>query len=180
MNKFRKGFTLVELLVVMGILGVLVSLVAGNFRFSQIRGRDTQRKSDLKQIANALELFYSDYNQYPSSEDGYIMACYYLQGVGGNKCDWGEGEFRDVYDNLSTKTVYLKTLPKDPSSAYSYYYRTIEENQKFQIFAFLENSEDPDCLGGSGNCLSPQVDYLCGNEKACNFAITSMNTSYDE
>ncbi|MFH1970889.1 MAG: prepilin-type N-terminal cleavage/methylation domain-containing protein, partial [Patescibacteria group bacterium] len=112
MTKFKKGFTLVELLVVMGILGILVSLVAGNFRSSQIRGRDAQRKSDLKQIATALELFYGDYGYYPVGEDGYIMACFFEEGVGGSRCDWGIGnEFKDVFPGtVSPRTIYLKNV----------------------------------------------------------------------
>jgi len=179
MIRFKKGFTLVELLVVMSILGVLISLVAGNFRSSQIKGRDAQRKSDLKQISTALELFYADYNYYPPSEDGYIMACFFEEGVGGSRCSWGTGsEFKDVYPGTTTsRTIYFKSIPSDPSSKLQYYYRTLENNRKFQLFATLENSEDPDCLGG--DCINSPVEYECGT-KICNFAITSSNTSYDE
>ena len=56
----KKGFTLVELLIVMAIISILATLIVGGFRSSQMRGRDGARKSDLKQISNALELFYSD------------------------------------------------------------------------------------------------------------------------
>ena len=69
----NKEFTLVELLVVMAILGVLVTLVAGGFRTAQVRGRDSKRKSDLKEIANSLEVFYSDHNRYPEENNGIIQ-----------------------------------------------------------------------------------------------------------
>ena len=179
MISIRKGFTLVELLVVMAILGVLVTLVSGNFRLSQIRGKDAQRKSDLKQIATSLELFYGDYGYYPEAEDGYIMACFFEEGVGGSRCDWGqEDDFKDVFPGtVSPRTVYLKNVPSDPSSDYEYFYRTLDNAQKFQIFARLENPEDQNCLGG--DCNAPSVDYECG-DAICNFAITSTNTSYSE
>jgi len=181
MQKTSKGFTLVELLVVMAILGILVSLVAGNFRSSQIRGRDAQRKSDLKQIATSFELFYQDYGYYPPTENGYLMACFYEQGVGGSRCDWGEDEFKDVYPGtVSSRTIYLKKMPDDPSENYSYYIRTFESTaspQKFQIYAHLENSEDQDCL--DGDCSNSPVSYACGSG-ICNFAVTSTNASYSE
>jgi prepilin-type N-terminal cleavage/methylation domain-containing protein len=57
----RQGFTLVELLVVIAIIGTLVTIALVSFRSSQAKGRDAQRKSDLKQVSSALELYYSDY-----------------------------------------------------------------------------------------------------------------------
>jgi len=139
----KKGFTLVELLIVIAILGVLVTIGLGSFRSSQARGRDAERKSDLKQIASSLELYFSDYEAYPDS------------------IPWG-AEFTDG------KTVYFKVVPKDPISDYSYFYRVDSTNQKFQIFAYLENTQDPSLI---------VTAYSCGPSKNCNFAITSSNTT---
>lgn len=171
----RKAFTLVELLVVMAILGVLVTLVAGGFRTAQMRGRDAQRKSDLKEIANALELFYSDYGQYPPESSGSIAACPYTPSTGtGSTCSWGSGEMTD------SKTVYFKVLPEDPGSSNTYVYRLVSgsNNQKFQLFARLENPRDQDCL--NDDCNNPGVTVTCGGADLCNFAITSANTTPTE
>ena len=176
MNKknINHGFTLVELLVVMSILGVLVTLIAGGFRSSQARGRDAERKSDLKNIANAMELFYSDYGMYPSASAGAIVACPYISGGTSSSCAWGVGSFTD------NRTVYFKTMPKDGSTGANYYYRIVDPptNQKFQIFAYLENTKDPDCI--NSNCIAPGVTYSCGVGKTCNFAVTSPNTNATE
>lgn len=51
-----KGFTLIELLVVMSIISALTALTIVGFLPAQKQARDTQRKSDLKQYQNALEL----------------------------------------------------------------------------------------------------------------------------
>jgi prepilin-type N-terminal cleavage/methylation domain-containing protein len=51
------GFTLVELLVVISVIGVLASIVLVSFTGSQKQARDTQRKSDIKQYQLALENF---------------------------------------------------------------------------------------------------------------------------
>jgi type II secretion system protein G len=172
----NKGFTLVELLVVMAILGVLVTLVAGGFRTAQMRGRDSKRKSDLKEIANALEVFYSDYNKYPDANGGQIQACPYDPSEGSGDCGWGASEFTDG------KTIYFKTIPKDPVSSQNYVYRVQliadnANNQKYQLFARLENPEDQNCLGG--DCALEVVTHSCGGH-TCNFAVTSSNTAPDE
>lgn len=145
----NRAFTLVELLVVMAILGILVTLVAGGYRSAQFRGRDAQRKSDLKQVASALELYYSDYGRYP--DPGTLPA---------------EGE-----EFTDGKTVYFKQMPADPVSSQSYYYRVFPtpSNQKFQLFARLENTQDQDII-------TTPTPYSCGTGN-CNFAITSANTN---
>jgi len=164
------GFTLVELLVVITILGILATIGLTVFASAQVRSRDSQRKSDLKQLSNALEVFYSDYAKYPDSSSGQIEACGYNSATKvGAVCVWGSGEFRDTDGSGTIKTVYFTTLPKDPSSGSNYYYRIVDSgtNQKFQLFAHLENTQDPGLITTS---------YSCGNSN-CNFAITSANTT---
>lgn len=168
----KKAFTLVELLIVMSIIGVLAALAVGSFRTTQMRGRDAQRKSDLKQISNALELFYADYGRYPSASGVRIAACPYDPATStGTACTWGEGSFTD------DKTTYFKTIPIDPSNNSSNYYRyrivTGSSNQKYQLFAYLENSQDQDIL-------TTPVTYSCATGKICNFAVTSANTNPQE
>lgn len=160
----KRAFTLVELLVVMSIIGVLAALAVGSFRTAQMRGRDATRKSDLKQIAHSLELFYADYGKYPDASSGRIAACSYNPSLStGTACTWGSGEFTD------NKTVYFKVLPMDPIADQSYTYQIVagSSNQKYKLFAKLENPEDQDCLGG--NCATNP-----------NFAVTSANTSASE
>ncbi|HET7098810.1 MAG TPA: prepilin-type N-terminal cleavage/methylation domain-containing protein [Patescibacteria group bacterium] len=167
------GFTLVELLIVMAILAVLASIGIVSFRSSQVRGRDAQRKSDLKQIASSLELFYSDYSKYPDAAGGKIQACPYNSITkSGADCLWGSGEFWDG------QTLYFKVLPKDPSVSGDYFYRTLDSGQKFQLFATLENTQDKECL--DGDCANSPVSYSCGTGMVCNFAVTSPNTSATE
>ena len=170
----KSGFTLVELLVVMSILGVLATLIAGGFRSAQVRGRDATRKGDLKEISNSLELFYQDYGRYPADSSGSIDACSFDPASGtGSPCVWGTGEFTDG------KTVYFKVLPNDSSKNQDYFYRTVpgSANQKYQVFAQLENTKDPSCFGG--DCENPPVSYTCG-AGVCNFAVTSSNTTATE
>jgi prepilin-type N-terminal cleavage/methylation domain-containing protein len=58
MNKNLKlGFTLIELLVVISIIGILAALSLASFSTAQKEAKDTERKSDLSQYQNSLEMF---------------------------------------------------------------------------------------------------------------------------
>jgi prepilin-type N-terminal cleavage/methylation domain-containing protein len=65
----NKGFTLLELLVVIGIIGVLVALGTVAYSSAQVGGRNARRKQDLVAIQNALELYYSE-NSFSYPTDG--------------------------------------------------------------------------------------------------------------
>lgn len=69
-KKFVKGFTLLEVLVVVAIVGVLVTAITINFSDSNKQARDTQRQSDLRELQNAIELYKSKYGQYPEGCNG--------------------------------------------------------------------------------------------------------------
>lgn len=57
---YKKGFTLIELLVVIGIISVLVGMATFSFTNAQKKARDVKRKTDLRQIASAIELLKDD------------------------------------------------------------------------------------------------------------------------
>ena len=147
------GFTLIELLVVIAILGVLTIIGFANFRNSQIRSRDTKRKSDLGQIQRALEMYNNDYSSYPLSTNGLIT-------IGISTFDWGE-ELSDVRG-----TVYIKELPKDPTNSSSYCYLSAD-GTTYQIYAMLENTQDPR-IGGP---------YTCGGSSTYNYGVASPNAT---
>lgn len=170
-NILNNGFTLVELLVVIAILGVLVTIGLVSFTSAQAKGRDTQRKSDLKQISSALEIYFNDHQSYPASLNGQILGC---PSTSSTACVWGSGQFTDG------KTTYFKTLPVDPISTNNYFYRAVTvdsiTNQGFQIFAKLENSQDKECINDNcGTHTDLPSGVSCGGTASCNFSITSPN-----
>ena len=66
MNASRaKGFTLIEIMVVVVILGVLGALIIPNIIGRPDEARVTAARSDIQQIGNALELYRLDNGQYP-------------------------------------------------------------------------------------------------------------------
>lgn len=64
MGVMRKGFTLLELLVVISIIGILVTMGAVAFSTAQRKGRDAKRHGDIKSIQSAYEQYYADNNSY--------------------------------------------------------------------------------------------------------------------
>src|SRR5512146_841885 len=73
----KKGFTLIELMIVMVIMGILAAIGVTAFMSSQTKARDAQRKGNLKAFAGALELYYNDKGVYPLGDSsGYMLACY--------------------------------------------------------------------------------------------------------
>jgi general secretion pathway protein G len=55
----RAGFTLLELMVVIGIIGLLIAAATTSYSTVQKKARDSKRKTDLKNIQNAMEQYYS-------------------------------------------------------------------------------------------------------------------------
>jgi len=135
-----KGFTLVELLVIVALLGVIIfAMIFGLNPLDQIqKAKDAQRKNDLNQIANALTLYYNDHSCYPSSvpfgaawsEDGFV----YMQKVpqdpdckskGNNSCylyqiniDDSCPQWSVLYANLYQKLLFKDVCPMFAACGY--------------------------------------------------------------
>jgi len=62
---FHRGFTLIELMIVIVILGILMGTILPRITGAQSRARDTGRLADLNSISQALELYYDDFGAYP-------------------------------------------------------------------------------------------------------------------
>lgn len=128
MQRYRNGFTLIELLVAISIIGILSSFLLANFVGVRQRVRDGVRKSDLRQIQSALELYRSDQGSYPAS---------------GSK----DGDFPTTcgtsvsFTDAKAKTTYMQKVPCDPSSGSSYTYSPVK-NTTYSIIACLENGND--------------------------------------
>ncbi len=133
-NKFdTKGFSLIELLVVMGILAVLTAFLMVNVAAGRVRARDAVRKSDFEGIKKALRIYYNDYQSYPAALSGEMLAC----GDGNDPCDWS-GPFSTI------NSEYMKRLPQDPSNSgvNVYMYTQTNAGEGFLLSTSLENIGD--------------------------------------
>ena len=68
----RRGFTLIEVLVVSAIIGILVSIAASNLRSVMNRARQKRTMADMRSLALGAESFSTDYNRYPAAA-GYVL-----------------------------------------------------------------------------------------------------------
>lgn len=132
-SKACKGFTLIELLVVVSLIGILATLVLANLTAGRARGRDAQRKSDLRQISTGLRLYYNDRGGYPSNNvSAEILGC---GSSGTSQCAWNT-------EWAVGTTVYMSTLPKDPLPDQTYKYEADSTEDSFTLSACLENKSD--------------------------------------
>ncbi|MEK7495682.1 MAG: prepilin-type N-terminal cleavage/methylation domain-containing protein [Patescibacteria group bacterium] len=131
----RKSFTLIELLVVIAIIGSLSALFLPNFMAARERARDSQRKSDLKQIQKAFEIYKQD--QSDSSFPASLPTA--------NQC-WSSGGSGVT---CPAGNIYMNKFPTDPTAGKVYYYTPSE--QDYTLCACLENKADPD---GSTTCTA--------------------------
>jgi type II secretion system protein G len=154
-NKRQKqGFTLIELLVVVAIIGLLSSVVMASLNSARVKARDAKRKVELKQITNALELYYNDYGRYPPWRPS--------SDCGGNRIDFAVSTCTEK-NWLSTDPNflnYISTVPKDPLNktnmppspyedhtpwwfANTYTYGVNDDGSKYDLLTNLENTSDP-------------------------------------
>jgi general secretion pathway protein G len=139
-KRLPNGFTLIELLVVVSLIGILATLVLANLNAARQRGRDAQRKSDLKSIQNGLQVYYNDFGKYPdNNSSGEILGC----GSGGTStCTYGATWTADG-------NTYMQTLPADPISTQGYVYDQLGLDN-YTLTTCLENSSDEDGQAQSG------------------------------
>lgn len=62
----KKGFTLVELIVVIAIIGFLAAVVFSSFGAARVKARDVKRRTEMRSLRTALELYYGNNGAYPS------------------------------------------------------------------------------------------------------------------
>ena len=112
-----RGFTLVELIVVIAIIAIMSTIGIGSYLTVKTKARDSLRKSDLAQMKTAFELYRSDQGTYPTAP---LANC-------GSAL-------------LSGSATYMQKIPCDPKSKSSYSYSTT--GSTYQLIACLENTSD--------------------------------------
>ncbi len=118
--KTSKGFTLIEILIVVGIIGLLASVILVGLNSSRSRARDARRISDLRQTQQGLELYYTKNQEYPPS-----------------------GSWTNLSSELTTSNIGIRKVATDPlngSGGHSEYeYGASSNGQDYILKASLED-----------------------------------------
>ncbi len=141
-NRNQKGFSLIEILVVLVIIGLLVAIVAPNVLDSADKARIQKSFADFKNFETALSLYKLDNYVYPSSEQG-------LQAL-------VEKPVLDPVPRRWKESGYIQDLPNDPWGN-PYLYLSPGQNGPVDIFTYgadgveggspdYGNWQDPDQL----------------------------------
>jgi general secretion pathway protein G len=85
----QRGFTLIELMIVLAVLGILVAIAQPNLKRSIVRAREAVLREDLFQMREALDQYYADNAKYPA-------------------------QLEDLVGKSDRSRSYLRELPKDP------------------------------------------------------------------
>lgn len=100
----NKGFTILELLVVIAIIGILSAIIMASLNTSRSKGRDATRIEEIRQVVNALELYYNANGTYPS-----------------------RAQFENTNQAQNPLSPYLWPIPRDPKTGAYYNYSGIRQ-----------------------------------------------------
>ncbi len=118
MKKHSAGFTLVEIIVVVAIIGILSAVIYANFNQGGAQARDAQRKADLVTLQNAIELYKNDNGRYPAGCNGAGNWSAQSSATAFD-CPAGQQYIEGHTAGITFAPKYIKVLPTDPRPAAS-------------------------------------------------------------
>lgn len=152
----QKGFTLVELLVVISIIGVLATLVLLQLGTARAKARDAKRISDINQLRSGVEQYFEEHSgRYPTAITTAELG------------------------------AYMTTIPTDPltGNAYDYSFDPAVSPLSFRLGTTLEGisnalKSDADINVTGWGTIDGDADVTQAEEDAC--ATTVANCYYDQ
>ena len=133
-SREHSGFTLIEVLVVMVILGILAAIIVPRIMDRPEQARVVAAKSDIRAIVSALDLYRLDNGTYPSTDQG-LAALVRKPDSGNIPENWRPGG-------------YLDHMPKDPWG-HDYQYLNPGLHGEIDVFSYGPNGPSADGGGSS-------------------------------
>lgn len=130
----QRGFTLIEVMVVVVILGILAALIVPRIMSRPEQARIVKVKQDISSIQSALDLYKLDNGMYPTTDQG-LQALVTKPTTPPVPRDW-------------KSDGYLQELPIDPWGAP---YQYTNDNEKIRIFSYGPQGKDGDSVIGNWN-----------------------------
>lgn len=154
MRNKNKGFTLIELLVVIAIIGLLASVVLLALNSARAKSRDAKRLADIRQLQSSFELFFNDYNSYPTTAAAQAFAPVTIYNGLFNTGAVGPNTFAPKYIGQvpSSPTPADGTCASPGTNDYTFYGTNGVTTTSSYMMAF--------CLGG------PAGSYIAGPHTA--------------
>ena len=152
LNSHKKGFTLIEIVLVIGLLGILATtllVIINPVRQIQKSG-DSRRKAELKQIQASLELYRSDFGNYPAASSNNVQNC-------GNA----------LMDPACNTSTYLQNVPRDPVGRDYYYALT---SNGYNLYGCAQVSTDPEAINAP-SAVSASYGSTCPSNRV--FVVTN-------
>jgi prepilin-type N-terminal cleavage/methylation domain-containing protein len=104
-NTKKLGFTLIELIIVVGIIGLLSAIGIGSYSNVSRNARNEKRKADLRELKQAIEYYYSQNGAYPDSGSAW-------RGPLGSA--WYSASYPDLMLPSLVTGGYISSFPTDP------------------------------------------------------------------
>lgn len=139
----KRGFSLIELLTVIALIGILAGIITVNVSSGRAKARDAKRQADVSAVSAALEMYYAKNKIYPTTAGGW------------------------TWNTLSVLEPYISNIPNDPQNPQSneavfgkgYVY--CSDGARYAVDATLEGSSTADVIsiGNPSACPSSSVDF---------------------
>ena len=177
--KYKRGFTIVELLIVIVVIAILAAITIVAYNGIQARATDAKMRTAATQVEQAVRLYYIDTGKQPYSGSGTTAAvangvCPGATGTGG----WfSTGKYNCTLEDLLVSTGYLpanftSTLPVNQphgyTSSYVFMFYSCGAN-KFALEYYLEAPTDEDTNGHAqmrSDCSRGTTTYTSYHMKA--------------
>jgi prepilin-type N-terminal cleavage/methylation domain-containing protein len=152
-NRTSKGFTLVEMLIVIALIGILAAALVEKMDAALAQARDSRRKSDLRKMQSVLMTYYARNGKYPTS---------WLNGAG--QYTWSNSDPRPVNGTWNNGDwlpglvpTYIPALPSDPKGGLGTYTGAFPCNLNWRAYLYESDGQHYKLLAWCGPETIPQV-----------------------